>query len=84
MDPVRNSLREYPGGCRKVLLLFLDPASAEDAKEQMELIQAGLNDGVISLIAAETGAPEDMIRWLMEPASDASDASPYSPNSGVE
>ena len=73
-----------PEAAEKVLLLFLDPASAEDAEEQMELIQAGLNDGVISLIAAETGAPEDMIRWLMEPASDVSDASPYSPNSGIE
>lgn len=65
-----NILTEkIPGGrmnaAERVLLLFIDPSSQEDAEVQMEKIRAALTGEALSALAAGVGAPEDFVRWLI-------------------
>ena len=53
------------GAARRVLLLFLDPDSEENAEEQMEIIRAGMDETLIERMSAETGLPADFIAYLM-------------------
>lgn len=52
------------GAARRVLLLFLDPDSEENAEEQMEIIRAGMDETLIERMSAETGLPADFIAYL--------------------
>ncbi|MBR1584409.1 MAG: hypothetical protein IJ662_02585 [Clostridia bacterium] len=54
---------------QRVLLLFLNPAGEEDAAYQMAAIRADMTDELLSLLAAESGAPEGYVRFLIDTAS---------------
>ncbi len=49
----------------RVLLLFLDPSSEEDAEEQMQVIRENMTDEVIEKLASGAGGNADFIRWLL-------------------
>lgn len=51
---------------RQVLLLFLDPQSAQNAPAQMQTIRNLLDEDMIKMLAGRTGLPEGFIRHLIE------------------
>ena len=55
--PVSNSMR--------VLLLFLDPASEEEADEQIRQIRERTDEETCRLIADDAEVPADFVNWLM-------------------
>ena len=49
----------------RVLLLFLNPGSVENAQEQMEAIRSRIQDDLILQMAQTTGVSEDFVRYLI-------------------
>ena len=60
----------------RVLLLFIDPSSQEDAEAQMAQIRSGMTDEVLQSIAREVGAPAAFVRWLVLEAPEAIPTAP--------
>lgn len=57
---------EQTGAVRRVLLLFLNPESEENAWDQMYLIRSKLDDDLIHSMAEAAALPADFVSWLIE------------------